>query len=113
MPLSLSSSSSFELGMFGRSAVLRRHFLVTASQVKASHFFLKPSSLHLVQRIPPALAVLQSYPNLVKTLTLALLTSSSKLAYSNAELEVEDMALREIKPTEAINRLRIFISLKS
>ena len=119
MPLSLSSSLSFELGILGKSAVLRRHFLVTASQANASHFFLKPSSSHLVQRIPPALAVWQSYPNLVKTLTLALLTSSSRFAVSNVELGVEaiaklveDIALREIKPTEAINRVRIFIKFK-
>ena len=109
MPLSLSSSLSFELGIFGKSAVLRRHFLVTASQAKASHFFLKPSSSHLVQRIPPALAVWQSYPSLVKTLMLALLTSSSRFAVSNAELDGETIALREIKPREAINRVGIFI----
>jgi hypothetical protein len=95
--------------MRGISAVLRRHFLVTASQVKASHFCLLSSTLHLVQRIAPALAVLQSYPSLLKTLTEALLKSSAIPAYLKAKPESGTIAPNETKPTEAINRERNFV----
>jgi hypothetical protein len=99
----------FKPGMRGISAVFRRHFLVTTSQVKASHFCLLPSTLHLVQRIPPALAVLQSYPSLLKTLTEALLKLSAIPAYLKAEPESGAIALRDTKPMAAINREGIFI----